>query len=456
MRTWLLMATMGLCGLLSAATAADKIDTATKSATAAGASARVLVMLHETPASLRASEALEQQLTRISNETDSVLALLPTDRYPLRRRFQSIPAFAIDLDAAGLATLAADPRVHSIGLDVGGSGAGAAAPDAASVLNQVSPLQSLGYGGNGMKIAVIDSGIDSDHADFSSRIVAEQCFCAGIAGSVGCCPNGLDTQSGLGSAEDNHGHGTNVSGIILGAGNIAPRGALPEATLVSVKVLDANNNFCCASDVIAAIDWVRVNHPDVDAVNLSLGTGALYPGDCDASPSFNIAMATAVNSLRGVGATVTASSGNQGSSTAVSSPACIASTMAVGATWDSNVGTPTILGCTETATAAKQVTCFSNLNPALDVIAAGAFVTSAGNNGATSTYAGTSQAAPMVAACAAAIKQAYPGISMNDIEAAIEAAPTTVSAPRNGISYPFLDCVAALQSTDFTFRSGFE
>lgn len=437
--------------------AAVKVDYETRSATINGASARVLVMLHEAPGALRNSEALAARVERIQSDVDAVLAALPIQSYTLRRRFQSVPGFAIDVDKAGLDVLERNPRVHSVGLDVGGNGSGAQAPDTASVLNQVSPLQGLGLDGAGMKIAVIDSGVDTDHSDFAGRIVAQQCFCSGVAGSVGCCPNGLDTQSGTGAAEDAHGHGTNVSGIILGAGNVAPRGALPAASLVSVRVLDANNSFCCASDVIAAIDWVRVNHPDVDAVNMSLGTSALFASDCDASPSFNVAMSTAVNSLRNVGATVTASSGNQASNTSSSSPACIAATIGVGATWDSNVGSATVLGCTDATTAAKQITCFSNLGGTLDVIAAGAFVTSAGLNGGTSTFAGTSQASPMVAACAAALKQLSPNATMNQIEASIEAAPTTVSTPRNGsIPYPFLDCVAAVQSLDPVFANGFE
>ncbi len=448
---------MAVVVLANSVAASSKVDVETRAAFSQMAQQRVLVMLHEAPPVLRASEALPQRVARIEREVDAVLSTMPDQSFTLRRRFLSVPGFAIETDAAGLAQLERDKRVHSIGLDLGGSGSGTVvAPDTASVLNQVSPLQGLGLNGSGMKIAVIDSGIDTDHADFAGRIVAQQCFCAGVAGSVGCCPNGLDTQSGTGSAEDNHGHGTNVSGIILGAGNVAPRGALPAASLVSVKVLDATNSFCCASDVIAAIDWVRVNHPDVDAVNLSLGTGALFTNDCDASPTFNVAMSTAVNSLRGVGATVTASSGNQASNTSSSSPACIASTMSVGATWDSNVGSATILGCTDATTAAKQITCFSNLGGNLDVTAAGAFVSSSGVGGGTSTFAGTSQAAPMVTACAAALKQANPAATMNQIEALIEAAPTTVSTPRNGsIAYPFLDCVAAVQAS-VLFANGFE
>lgn len=433
---------------------AAAVDLETRAAAANGASVRVLVMLHEAPEALRKSEALSARVMRIQQELAAVLSALPAADYTLRRKFQAVPGFAIDTRNAGLDRLERDPRVQSVGLDLGGSGSGTLAPDAASVLNQVSQLQALGLDGSGMKVAVIDSGVDTDHLDFSGRILAQQCFCSGVAGSVGCCPNGLDTQSGTGAAEDAHGHGTNVSGIILGAGDVAPRGALPAASLVSVKVLDANNSFCCASDVIAAIDWVRVNHPDVDAVNMSLGTGALFAGDCDASPAFNVAMASAVNALRGVGATLTASSGNQGSNTSSSSPACIASTIGVGASWDSNVGSATVLGCTDATTAAKQITCFSNLGGTLDVIAAGAFVTSAGFNGATSTFAGTSQAAPMVAACAAALKQANPTATMNQIEARIKAAPSTVSTARNGgIAYPFLNCVEALGPV---FANGFE
>lgn len=437
--------------------ASEKIDPAARKATDHGASARVLVMLNDAPAAERAGETPTDRLVRIRVELDSVLTDLAATSYTLRRRFQSIPGFAIDTGRKGLDWLEADPRVSSVSLDVGGMGSGGGiAPDTASVLNQVSPLLGLGLDGSGMKVAVIDSGVATGHPDFAGRIVGQQCFCSGAAGTVGCCPNGLDTQSGAGAAEDDQSHGSNVSGIILGNGTVAPRGALPAATLVAVKVLDANNNFCCSSDVVAAMDWVRVNHPDVDAVNLSLGTGALFAGDCDTSPAFNVALAAAVNGLRGIGATVTASSGNQGSSTSSSSPACVAASMGVAATWDSNVGPLTFLGCTETSTAAKQITCFSNLTPTVDIAGAGAFVTSVGLNGGTSTFGGTSQASPMVAACAAALKQANPGATMDEIEAMIRAAPTTVSAPRNGnLPYPFLDCVAAVQA-GVVFANGFE
>ncbi len=64
------------------------------------------------------------------------------------------------------------------------------------------------------------------------------------------------------------------------------------------------------------------------------------------------------------------------------------------ATWDFSGPAITFLGCTETATAPLQPTCFSNRIVTTDRFAAGAFVRAPGFNGATSNFGGTSQAAP--------------------------------------------------------------
>src|SRR3546814_12263866 len=90
-------------------------------------------------------------------------------------------------------------------------------------------------------------------------------------------------------------------------------------------------------------------------------------------------------------------------------PACIRNALSVAATWDSDIGAVNdFLGCSEATTAARKPTCFSNRSPTTDLFAAGAFVTSTGYTGGTSVYGGTSQAAPMVAACPVALSQAAP------------------------------------------------
>src|SRR5690606_33177344 len=266
-------------------------------------------------------------------------------------------------------------------------------------------LDGLGLGGKGRKEAVIDSGVDVDHADLAGRLVDEACFCTKQGG--GCCPNQGATQFGAGSAADDNGHGSNVAGIIVGEGGVAPRGAVPDAQLVAVKVISADGRYCCASDVVAAMDWIATHHPDVAAVNLSLGSDDTFPGHCDASTAWTQSLAGAVDALVANGAVVTVSTGNQGNVQQIQAPACIRDAVSVAATWDSDLGAvDDFLGCSEASTAARKPTCFANRSPTTDLFAAGAFVTSTGRTGGTSVYGGTSQAAPMAAACAVALSQA--------------------------------------------------
>jgi subtilisin family serine protease len=434
---WLALALAGL--VPGVADASGKVAPAAMAQAEQAGAARVLVVLHDrfdpgTPESGRAA--------KVRTDVDAVLAALPARGNAVMRRFRLVPALALRADAATLARLRDHPAVRRVDLDAGGA-ATAIPADAASTLNRVDRLVELGLDGRGQKVAVVDSGVDTDHPDLGARLVAQQCFCSSDTG--GCCPNGQATQGGAGAAEDDHGHGTNVSGIIVGEGLVAPRGAVPRASLVAVKVLDRNGRYCCSSDVVAALDWLAAEHPDVDVVNLSLGTSALFTGDCDAGTAYNQALSMALGRLRALGAVVTVSSGNQGSSTSMASPACLRDALSVGATWDFAGGPLTFLGCSETGTAPMQPTCFSNRSATTDLYAAGAYVTSAGRTGATSTYGGTSQAAPMVAGCAAALAQAAPLSTPQQRIDALTLSPATVRDAVSGRQYPFLECRDALR-----------
>lgn len=409
---------------------------------------RVVVMLQvrEPPSRLTGAAARKgiapaRLHPEVAPQVDAVLSALPaTARARVEHRFRRVPAFAIRADARTLETLSRDPRVARVDLDVGGTGA--AVPDESTVLNRAHQLPELGVGGAGMKVAVIDTGIDTDHPDLRTRIAGQRCFCSV---GTGCCPNGTSNQSGAGSAEDDQGHGTNVAGIIGGDGTVAPRGALPAVSLVAVKVIDRNNRFQSTSDVVAALDWIASAHPDVDAVNLSLGTDLLLAGDCDNTAAWTQALAVAVSNLNALGAVVTASAGNQGNTGSMSAPACLRDVVSTGATWDFTGGPVNFLSCSETATAPRQIACFSNRGATTDLFAAGAFVRAPGFTGGTSSYAGTSQAAPMVAACAIALKQAAPASSVTQRVDAMTLSPTRVADPVVVRSYPFLDCRDALK-----------
>jgi subtilisin family serine protease len=372
-------------------------------------------------------------------DNDILGRFLPGE-FTLLRRFVSINALAGKVTLAGLVRLQNDPRILRIDLDQGGR----AHLVEARALAKIDPVLSVGFTGKGVTVAILDSGLDSQHPDLANDVTAEQCFCS--SGS-GCCPNKQTSQSGPGSAMDDNGHGTNVAGIVTSDGTIAPRGAAPDAKIVAVKVLASDNSFCCSSDVVAGLDWILNNRPEVNLVNMSLGTSDLFSGTCDSSTSYTSSYANAVNALRQRGVLVFASAGNNQSKSAMAAPACVANVISVGAVYDSNLGAETFPGvCTDSTTKADQVTCFSNSDAKTDLFAPGAVTTSTGLGGGTSDYLGTSQASPLVAACAADILQAYPGTAPDRLEAALKQSPTWVTDPKSGLSFPRLDCQAALSA----------
>jgi subtilisin family serine protease len=125
--------------------------------------------------------------------------------------------------------------------------------------------------GDGVTIAVVDSGIDLQHEDLAGQ----------LGGQVSCIGSDGDPARCTGSAQDDNGHGTHVAGIALAATNNGRgiAGVAPDARLLAVRVLanDCSSAGCTASgtaaDVSAGIRWA-VDH-GADVVNLSLGGGTL-------------------------------------------------------------------------------------------------------------------------------------------------------------------------------------
>ena len=432
--------------LLETLSQSDSVDTEVVQALAMSDQVRVYVGVRQKLLPGLSKDSSENSAHRaIALARDEVLAAVPAGSFQIKRKFKTLAGFAGIANAEAVVALSQQPGVWRVDLDEGGTGSSVQA----QALTKIDQIKQSGYRGEGMLVAVVDSGYDSDHIDLADSLVAEQCFCSGN----NCCPNGEATQSGSGSAEDDHGHGTNVSGIITSNGSVAPEGSAPEAGIVAVKVLDSNNGFCCSSDVVAALDWIITERPDVDVVNMSLGTNARFSGDCDAETTWSVDFAAAIDTLKSMGIPVVASSGNAASGDSMSVPACIKNTISVGAVYDSNIGSYNSSSCVDATTEADQVTCFSNSSTTTDVFAPGSFYTSTGIGGGTSTYSGTSQASPTVAACAALVLQESPGMDVERLEAALERSSTLVTDSTNGLSFPRLDC---LQSMYKLFKDGFE
>ena len=122
-------------------------------------------------------------------------------------------------------------------------------------------------------------------------------------------------------------------------------------------------------DTLAALDWLITSRPDVRLVNLSLG-GDPTAAPCDGSAT-GIAYGSAVAALRARGVTVFASSGNEGSLTGLSAPACVTGIVSVGAVYDANLGSYATEDCSDPSTAPDLVACYSNGGLGLDLLAPG-------------------------------------------------------------------------------------
>lgn len=355
------------------------------------------------------------------------------------------PVFSVEIDATELEALRADPRVRAVSVDRGGTGA----------LVESGPLvganvaHAQGIDGRGITIAVLDTGIDAQHRDFTGRIVAQQCFCDNRDGS-GCCPNGESSQSGDGAAHDDNGHGTHVTGIAAGGGLAAARGMAPAAEIVAVKVMDRANRFASFTQIYRALDWIATMRPDVSVINMSLGSWSLFgPTDC-ADAATAIGIRDAFDRLRARGVVITVSTGNQASAQQISMPACMDEVLSVGATYDAD-GTfdfTSSFGCADPAAVRDGVACFSNSSPSLDLLAPGAVIGSSKAGGLTTQFAGTSMAAPHVAGAVALMQQVGgSALTPQQVFSILRETGTPLFDRRNGVTTPRLNVAAALAAT---------
>jgi subtilisin family serine protease len=326
------------------------------------------------------------------------------------------------------------------------------------------------YTGSGVTVAVIDTGIDTDHPDLANDIVAQRCFLP-----AGKCPSSLSSETESNNAEDDQGHGTHVAGIVT-----SPVGVAPNAKIVAVKVCDSGGS-CVVSDSIAALNWIRanLNTQPVQIINMSLGMNKYNDtGACESSePSYN----TAVNLLVDKGVTIFASSGNDGYSTHIGRPGCFSNTIAVGATyksedycWKKEKQVNGDLVCTEYKSLSfcdnwkweklagvwnlicnnpspscisadiDQVACFSNSNNLVDVLAPGAMIVSSKKDGGTKEKYGTSQATPMAAGVAALMLEANPTLTQAQIRTVLKDTGKPIVDTRNSLTFPRIDVLAAV------------
>lgn len=337
------------------------------------------------------------------------------------------PIVIATVTAEGLAALAADPTVKAVYLsktvqiELATSGP---AIKADAVWNQ--QVKGIPVTGAGQTVCVIDTGIDPFHEMFAGKIRAQKCYC----GAGGPCCQGVLTSD---NATDDHGHGTHVAGIAAGKGP-AVNGVAKDASIVAVKVCSSGGS-CDYADMASAIDYCTSIAPiyNISVITMSIGDGGAYAtqADCPTDLDPEISAATAANIA------VTVASGNSGSTTGISYPACSPTATSVGAT--SHDG--------------STIMSFSERGPLLDVVAPGSVILSALMGGGYTTMSGTSMATPHVAGVAALLAQHAKLIGKSFVPAQFEEYLENTSNSVSSFRQVDALSVLVLQATGITYNS---
>ena len=332
--------------------------------------------------------------------------------YRTLREYDTIPFIALDVSSQALRAAQRSPHVTGIVEDslAQPSQDKEASEDLSSpLLAQSSPLVqasemwTAGYTGSGQVIAVLDTGVDRMHPFLSGKVVEEACY----SGNANC-PNGLTTQTGVGSgvhctyAVSGCKHGTHVAGIAAGQGS-SFSGVAKGANVMSVQVFSRFTGTNCgggedpcalsyASDMVAGLERVYAlrSTRNFSSVNMSIG-GSRFFSNCDTDSRKAI-----IDNLRSAGIATVVASGNSGFTASMSSPGCISSAVSVGST-----------------TKSDTLSSFSNSASFLHLLAPGSSINSSVPGGGFALMSGTSMATPHVAGAWALLKQKTPSASVS-------------------------------------------
>ncbi len=237
--------------------------------------------------------------------------------------------------------------------------------------------------GNGIKVAIIDSGIDTDHYDFVE-----------YNGFAGTYKGGWDFVDGDNIPEDTLGHGTACSGIVAAAYNEwGTIGVAPKVDLYMLKV--GGPTGLIEDYIIDAIYWAIDNGMQV--ISMSFGVGSIVSGHPE--------LVTACLKAYQAGITLVAAAGNEGNSY-LSCPASFKSVIGVGAVEQDQSNEDMYLRWIH-----------SSYGWDLELVAPGGtdniYTTYLNNDHA--LFGGTSSSAPHVAGVCALLLEAFPNLSPGEV-----------------------------------------
>jgi subtilisin len=266
--------------------------------------------------------------------------------------------------------------------------------------------------GRGVKVAIIDTGIDNNHPDLS------------VSGGASFVP-------GVASWDDDQGHGTHCAGIVGARNNFTGVvGVAPRCSLYAVKVLNSQGSGQF-SWILAGMTWAANNRMHV--ASMSLGSEV-----SNSNVACILAYQRAAQTLINRGCLVVAAAGNSGgkSNPWVGQPARCPGFMAVAAV-DQN----------------QRLASFSSRGPAnlcpecgVEISAPGVGIRSTVPGGNYRSMSGTSMACPHVSGAAALLKELHPTWSPAQIRSRLKVTATDLGAPGRdpGFGVGLLNCHKAV------------
>jgi subtilisin family serine protease len=295
------------------------------------------------------------------------------------RTYKSIPAVAAQMDTVSVEVLRANQHVAYIETETERHVQGHL-DDVQAKPGSVQPPQTLPWGidridaekvwrrneGEGVNVAIIDTGIDLDHPDLMANI-------EGVYSAVAPDPYTVD---------DHYGHGTHVAGTIAAISNeIGVVGVGPKIDLWIIKA--SLSGILFLRDLLESYDFVINTWYDSDPNNNIQIVSMSYGG------GYSSAEAEMLQRAWDMGIILVAAAGNEGG--AVIYPAALPYVIAVSAMNRND-----------------QITSWSNRGPEVDLAAPGSAVTSTYLRGQYATWSGTSMATPHVSASAALAIASHP------------------------------------------------
>ncbi|MBO0512689.1 S8 family peptidase [Streptomyces beijiangensis] len=279
-----------------------------------------------------------------------------------------------------------------------------------------------GFDGKGVKVAVLDTGIDQTHPDLAGQVAEAKNFTTDP------------------SAVDGHGHGTHVASTIVGTGAMSGgkyKGVAPGAQLLVGKVL-ANSGSGSDSWILAGMEWAAEQHADIVSMSLggtdNVGTDPLEEAvdtlSADGGPLFVIAAGNAGPSEYGT----------------VGTPGSADAALTVGAVDKNDVmasfssSGPRLGG----GAIKPDVTA-----PGVGIVAARAAGTTMGTPGPDGYTAasGTSMATPHVAGAAALLKQQHPDWTGQQLKELLSSATSPGNFPAYQQGSGRIDVTKAIRTT---------